>query len=62
MGRDQNAVSGRSGKSCLFAAVNFHLTRDVGSRNLLAFITARYGIFFLFFQRDNLIVRFNLVI
>jgi len=45
---DQNAVSGTSGKSCLFAAVKLHSTRDVGAQNLLFFVTAWYGLFFMF--------------
>ena len=60
---DHNVASGKRGKSCLFAAVKWHLTCDVGSQNLLIFLTARYGLFFfLCFQRDDFIVRFNLVI
>jgi hypothetical protein len=45
---DQNAVSGRSEKNCLFAAVKLHLTCNVGAQNLLIFVTARYGLFFMF--------------
>jgi len=45
---DQNAVSGTSGKSRLFAAVKLHSTRDVGAQNLLFFVTAWYGLFFMF--------------
>jgi len=47
---DQNAVSGKSGKPCLSAAVKLHLTCDVGSQNLLIFSYPKVRIIFYVFR------------